>query len=118
MGKVALLREPWRPSCWGPGQRPSVVTEALPLYRSLSSRGGYVHRIRSGLVHYPGVFKVGHLSYTMWCGQSGSSSKGRLSDHAERWEVVCATCEGRAVGAGLPSIALWAYHPVKFSPRK
>lgn len=59
------------------------------------------HRVRSG-VHYDGS---GYLperdSWLFWCGQTGSSLNAITRDKTPRDGVdVCATCEGRAIGAG------------------
>ncbi|MGK5533332.1 hypothetical protein [Streptomyces sp. URMC 129] len=56
------------------------------------------HRPRSG-VRYPD----GRTSYTVWCGQfvGGSTRAGRfLGADTPGGLPVCATCDGRAVGAG------------------
>lgn len=106
---------PWRHSRLG------VVTKALPFYRS--RQGRYVHRVRSGLLHKLG-HRDPHASYTMWCGQHGFISrmkdggmKGELFAVVPAGSVLCATCEGRAVGAGLLGAPIIGGHPVKFSPR-
>lgn len=120
--KVDLLREPW--TGWHNseiGPRPSVVTRALPFYRSRSTRHGYVHRLRSGLVHYhdtpcwPG--SKTHVSFRLWCGSNASSKHGDLLVEVPTGNVVCATCEGRAVANGQPSAAFVMVRLARFSPR-
>lgn len=136
-GKIELLIEPltgWHPRHCGP--RPLPVKRALPYSRS--RQGAYVHRLRSGLLHVycPTAFddekggwyrvsnEVQHVGahFKLWCGQHATTARMRSS-----WEFfgeppegadVCATCEGRAVGAGYESTVLIANHPVKFSPRR
>jgi len=59
-----------------------------------------IHRIRAGRVHYMN-FKPSHTSIEFWCGNSGFMGKGVMMESAPDRAVFCATCEGRAVGAGL-----------------
>lgn len=67
--------------------------------RFLRTRGmSRWHRPRSGSRH-PG----GRDCYTAWCGYSiGSSDRAPAltADEVPDGELVCATCEGRAIGAG------------------
>ncbi len=93
------------------------VTRSLPFYRS--NKGCYVHRVRSGRVHKLGE-RQPHTAFTMWCGQTGfisASKPGELLPDVPAGAVCCATCEGRAVGAGLLGAPIIAGHPVKYSPR-
>lgn len=80
----------------------SRVTMALPLY--LGYRGMMAHRVRRGwlLTWDDGS---SHVSIRFWCGNDGSTSKGRLLAVPPEDVPICGTCEGRAVGAGWPSIA-------------
>lgn len=141
--KVELLREPskgWRSL----SSSSSVVTRALPFYRSTFSGGRYVHRIRSAnmLEHYEtvdcGSRRVSStpatrsLSLRLWCGQSGhvrlatldpcsvwarGGTSGELLAEPPAGAPVCATCEGRAVGAGFPSRIVLTTRPIRFAPR-
>lgn len=96
------------------------VTAALPFVQS--SSGLYVHRVRSGMIHlWKGAYS--HTTFQAWCGQIigvGARRKSRggslLAEPPERG-VFCATCEGRATGAGqLPTHRI-AGRFVKFAPR-
>jgi len=75
------------------------VGYALPYY--LSRKGKYFHRVRSAQNHW----REGNLSHTsvhFWCGNSGFlGEKGRLFSKVSDDGVLCATCEGKAIGAGL-----------------
>lgn len=102
------------------GPRPFPVKRCLPLFRRRNSRSQYVHRIRSANVHlhFAGYFRgESWVSYQFWCGSTGTSSKGQATADIAPHEILCATCEGRAVGAGMPPYRLIPVGPVKFSPR-
>ncbi len=102
------------------------LTKSLPFYRS--AQGTYVHRVRSGTVHfYDGVAQ--HTSFHLWCGMLGSvgitlpyprhrPSRGDLFSDVPKTATLCATCEGRAVGAGQLGSRMICGRIVKFSPRK
>lgn len=105
------------------GPRPMVVTRAKPYFVS-HFRGVLVHRVRSArfYLHTADSWTsrndgkpVGYLAVDLWCGPS--RTKGDLMDDPGDG-VVCATCEGRAVGVGLPSSVLLVLRPVRYSPRK
>lgn len=101
------------------------LTKSLPFYRS--RQGHYVHRVRSGTVYfYDNVAQ--HTSFRLWCGQIGSvgvtlkyprhrPSKGDLFSDVPKHAVLCATCEGRAVGAGQLGSRMICGRIVRFSPR-
>jgi hypothetical protein len=108
------------------GPRPFALKRTLPLFQS--DRGTYVHRVRSAAAHPSGgraAWYVNHISVTYWGGNGGflrgpqnTRNGGRLlADLPTDGSPVCATCEGRAVGAGFPSLALIVRHSVKFAPR-
>lgn len=106
--KVDLVPEEWT---WTPGRRTSLVTRALPFCRSLRGRpGSYVHRPRSAR-----IYSSGRIGITYWCGNS--CADGRFIAEPDPAEVVCGTCEGRAVGAGqIPGDTL-AGRALRFSPQ-
>lgn len=79
-----------------PGWKIIPLLSALPYYQS--RRGRYVHIVRSGAWH--GGKEKPFSSFTMWCGALGYSGRGVLSASADG-HVLCATCEGRAVGVGI-----------------
>jgi len=108
------------------------IRMALPYYQCRP--GAYVHRIRSGQTHrlrmgedayhkrHPQMGQILHLSFSFWCGGSGHVSRdkpGRLFAEIPENGVLCATCEGRAIGAGLDgSPSEINGRAVIFSPRK
>lgn len=101
-----------------PGSTIVEVKQALPFFRSHS--GMYVHRIRSGAIHFwCGVYS--HTSFSMWCGVNLFSSKkhprSKLMVEPESDAILCATCEGRAIGAGQTDSHQICGRFVKFSPR-
>ena len=98
---------------------------SLPFFQS--KPGGYVHRLRSVHTYY----KDGKYSHTVacfWCGGTGfndvgnemesrPTKHGRFLADPPPGEVCCATCEGRAVGAGQLGAPVICGRPVKFQPR-
>ena len=90
------------------------LSKSLPFYKA--KYGDYVHRVRSGAVHlWRGV--PDGTSYRLWCGMGGHASKGTLLAAPDPHDVVCATCEGRAIGSGLLGTPTIAGKVVRFSPR-
>lgn len=126
-GQIDLLRPHRNPySSWRPeGRSYFFVTRSLPFYRS--QRGCYVHRIRSGIVHVLDG-KPTHTSLHLWCGMTGFLDPDRIRRRGGRdgevmaepaeHDVVCATCEGRAIGSGLIGSPQIAGRMVKFSPHR
>ncbi len=113
--KVVLKSKPWL--AWRPsGHRILPVTKAWPYYKS--RRGKYVHRIREMHNHWwDGELK--HTSVHFWCGNTGFlQEKGYLMPEVEDGEVLCATCEGRAIGAGLDGAKTINGRQVEYSPRR
>lgn len=114
--KISLERKKENPWAYrNPRSNHSTITQCLPFY--LSRMGRYVHRIRSGTV-YRWDGKFSHAGFFMWCGQNGSSTRGSLMATLPEDAIMCATCEGRAVGAGLLGVREINGVPVEFSPRK
>lgn len=102
--KVDLVREPESP--WAP--KPTVtVLRLLPF--AWKGPGRYVHRPRSATLHDGGT----RLSVHAWCGQlmHRPTVLAEVPEGAE----VCATCEGRAAGAG--QIDSGFDDPIVFRPR-
>ena len=91
------------------------IKESLPFYKS--RRGEYIHRVRNGAIHlWKGVYK--HTVVGLWCGAHGFlGKKGTLLESIPIEGVVCATCEGRAIGAGLFGAPRINGRTVKYSPR-
>ncbi|MFD9047639.1 hypothetical protein [Streptomyces zaomyceticus] len=72
------------------------------------------HRPRTGV-----QFPEDRISYTVWCGQIvGSHRPGGLltAEEPPAGHVVCATCEGRAIGAGQEQQTPGG-RPLAFSPQ-
>lgn len=102
MAQVTLEREDM--SAWRFNDRVGhvYVVKSRPFYRSRAATR--VHRVRMATMHYFGG-EYSHTSFKAWCGHVGFSSKRRrhnslllLDDQGDL--PICATCEGRAVGAG------------------
>lgn len=97
----------------------SDIVRCLPFF--LSRMASRAHRVRSGLHFDSG--RLTHASYSLWCGQTGliddwPKHRGNALHADPPARVpVCATCEGRAIGAGqLPSHKI-AGRFVLFTPR-
>lgn len=104
--KVDLVREPVGE--WWPSHRPKPIPVRRMLPFVWRGPGRLVHRARSASLHHDG-----RLSVQAWCGPmvQKPSVLAKVPDGAE----VCATCEGRAAGAGqIPS---GFDEPIKFTPR-
>lgn len=94
-----------RSGVWAGLRRLTPLTEGPLLLRT---RGmSRWHRPRSG-----GVYSdPGHTAFTLWCGQSvtsGGRPGGFITSDALPGDGVplCGPCEGRAVGAGHPGVAV------------
>lgn len=77
------------------------ITMAYPYYQSKPDKP--IHRIRSGGIHiWDGKYK--HHHFKLWCGNLGFIAPNRdsaLLPDAPTDAMFCATCEGRAIGAGM-----------------
>lgn len=108
--KVPLI--PYRVEGWVRPDRPHplVIKRALPFVQR--NPANYVHRPRSAHA-WPG----GRIAVDAWCGQILQAP--RFLAAPPEGAVICATCEGRAVGSGqLGSRAILAGGPeLRFSPR-
>lgn len=97
--------------------------KSLPIY--VSRFGTRAHRVRSGAVHRNhgkgwDSPNDGYVTVQLWCGQSGGQigRKGSLYALPPEGYPLCGTCEGRAVGAGYPGIAiLQTRYALIYSPR-
>lgn len=90
--------------------------EALPFVES--QYGRYAHRVRYVELH----LSLGepHMAAGCWCGQTIHISKrknGRLIQAPSDGYVVCATCEGRAIGSGQLGARVIAGREVMFQPQ-
>ena len=113
---VPLIRRTKVRDAWAFNRRVShiLLVASLPFYKAKS--GTYTHRVRYGEVHlWDG--KPTHTTFGLWCGMSGALGKGTLMSETEPDAVVCATCEGRATGAGQLDSHTINGRFVRFSPR-
>jgi len=106
-----------RPNTIATGGIVAHAKRSVPFVMSL--RGMYVHRVRDIVLHNlcGGV----HMSVSCWCGQSLLISKrkaGVLLAEVPDGRPVCATCEGRAIGAGKADVQTINGRPAMFSPRR
>lgn len=98
-----------------PGHSTRPIRQALPYYKA--AKGTYVHRVRSGQKHLRDG-RVSHIHVDFWCGASGfPGSKGNLVATPGEDDIVCATCEGRAVGAGMDGTPMINGRKVGYNPR-
>ena len=115
MGKVSLKQEKL-PEWNAPGHVTKQAKRALPFYKS--RRGVYVHRVRS-MKQFWRDGKFHHASVQFWCGNCGHlGEQGYLMSSVPEDEVLCATCEGRAIGSGEDGARVINGRPVMFSPRR
>lgn len=102
------------------------VTKCLPFYRRGPLR--LVHRVREAYMFYANR-KPSHMSVKFWCGNQGSIGGqrrrgGRGEDNPSLFAIApdpavfCATCEGRAVGAGMDGAREIHGRTVLFRPRE
>lgn len=102
-------------------------TRAMRIYPILASPpffqsgpGRYVHRIRSGTAfEWVGWNRAGHTCFRLWCGQTGHVRRWtKITDAPDMDNQFCATCEGRAIGAGLAGTPEICGRPVMYAPRQ
>ena len=112
--KVLLQQPPIR------GYRPPEHEEynlkkSLPFFKS--NYGEYVHRVRSARTFFR-YQELSHTAVHLWCGMSGFiGRKGKLYEEPPAGSPLCATCEGRAIGAGQLGSHKILGRIVKFAPR-
>lgn len=93
------------------------LREGPPLIRSRN--GSRWHRVRDGRVLRDLITDQTYIVYGLWCGGSRFASKAIVSDVIPDSEDLCGPCEGKAVGAGHPSlVGLPPDAPLIFSPRR
>ena len=93
-----------------------AAKRSLPFVESL--QGEYTHRVRHVTLHN-GLAKA-HFSVTCWCGMTiciSARRKGRLVAEPGEGRPICATCEGRVVGAGVVGEREIAGKAVMYQPR-
>lgn len=111
---VSLLRPK------NPDARNVYASKSLPFVES--GAGRYTHRVRGlALVTMHAPTYQPHAAASCWCGMTillspkPVHSRNRLAEEPSR--VLCATCEGRAIGAGQLGAQEIAGKPVMFAPR-
>jgi len=102
------------------------ITRSLPFFER--DGHGYVHVIRSGSMIYDDDGNLRHTALHFWCGGHGfmhPDGKPRRNQKPYRvlaslsaGRTVCATCMGRAIGAGQLPAANVKRPPAKFQPRE
>lgn len=115
--KVPLVKER-RPLWLAPGHSIVDLSKSLPFV--VGPPGAMVHRVRSARIHVSP--RGAHTSISCWCGTGtfvGSKRRPHnyLTATPPANRVVCATCEGRATGAGQLGSSMLAGRMVLFTPR-
>ena len=109
--------KPQHTSCRHLGYSP--IKRALPYVES--ARGSYTHRVRNAALHHLEGWPP-HVSVSCWCGMSLNIG-GRRTVGSKFVAVpslgrpVCATCEGRAIGAGTDADHKINGRIVRYAPR-
>lgn len=109
-------KKPWPRWC---ADQVIRAREALPFAES--ARGRYTHRVRYVELHMLGGRFESHFAAGCWCGQTVLISKrkpGRLVEAPTDGYVVCATCEGRAIGSGQLGARVIAGREVMYQPQR
>jgi hypothetical protein len=111
--EAPLTRSPWSNNGWTPDE----ALKTAPRYMRHDTMS-YWHRPRSGIRRG----RDGFASYQLWCGSLAFESRILLTaDRPPEGEQVCATCEGRAIGAGqdvwpVPDGPNLAFAPRRLTP--
>lgn len=116
------LPEPKKPQ-WEGLMKSVPVTFAYPYFKS--GFGAYTHRVRTAITLVrKDTGENSHVSLTAWCGCNGFLHPTPKTKSATQWAelpedaILCATCEGRAIGAGMDGSREINGREVIFSPRK
>jgi len=94
------------------------IKQSLPYAES--DAGHYTHRVRSAAIYT--MLGKQHMGIRCWCGMSltigGTRSAGsKFVAVPSLGRPVCATCEGRAIGAGLEDSHKINGRMVRFQPQ-
>lgn len=84
-----------------------------------SDAGEYVHRVRSVTIH--AMLGQAHMAVRCWCGMTqlvSKRKKGRLLDAPPAGRPMCATCEGRVIGAGKIGARKIGEADVRYKPNQ
>lgn len=111
------LEKAKEPGYCPPDRSTKSISHAMPFF--ISKQGGkYFHRVRSADAHWKGG-RLTHTSVRFWCGGSGFiGAQGQLYSEIPEGDVLCATCEGRAIGAGVAVSREINGNRVMFSPKR
>lgn len=94
--KPSRIRSHWRPD----GMTYEYVKRSLPFLESF--RGYYAHRVRHvTLLTFKGE---SHFVVKAWCSANfcvGGKGQTFFTENPTKNKPVCATCEGRFIGAGM-----------------
>lgn len=99
------------------GKHCTAAKRSLPFAESL--QGEYTHRVRHVTLH--NSLKTAHLSVICWCGMSlivSARKKGQLVAQPSEGRPLCATCEGRVIGAALIGEPEIDGRQVMYQPRR
>lgn len=105
------------PSYKSTAVRTIAVNRALPFVAS--DAGEYVHRVRSAVMYE--VCGKAHIAVSCWCGMTllvSKRKKGRMLKEPIEGRPMCATCEGRAIGAGVTGLRNINGLDVRHEPRR
>lgn len=105
------------PSYKSAAVRMTNVKRALPFVAS--DAGEYIHRVRSAIVYE--VCGKAHMAVSCWCGMTllvSKRKKGRMLSEPVAGRPMCATCEGRAIGAGTTELRNINGLDVRYEPRR
>lgn len=122
--KPGMIRLPEpKKSAWEGGIKNVPVTFAYPYFKT--GMGAYTHRVRTAITHVnKAKGQNSHVSLSAWCGVVGFLSEKPRARNANQFAevpehaILCATCEGRAIGAGMDGTREINSRSVIFSPRK
>lgn len=100
--KYIQLKESKKPKYNAPEFSVKSVKKSLPFLESF--RGMYAHRVRFVDLHTNP--KGSHFAVKVWCGATffnGGNGKGQtyFVENPTNNKPICATCEGRFIGAGM-----------------
>lgn len=92
------------------------IKQSLPYAES--DAGHYTHRVRSAAIYT--MLGKQHMGIRCWCGMSlliSERKKGKLVAEPSIGRPICATCEGRAIGAGTDADHKINGRIVRYAPR-
>lgn len=102
--KLIELKESKKPPYQAPLHKVVSIRKSLPFLEAF--RCAYAHRVRFVDLHTNP--RGSHFAIKVWCGATfcnGGGGKGQtyFTEKPTNGRPICATCEGRYIGAGLDS---------------